>query len=314
MNQQNWDYIVARGSITKANTDREWNLLGVTVSLVALPEETPEEETEVEETKEEVTEEEAVTVSRRAETSLLTRLTWGAWRPRESMIAPKDRMRRSEHPAELLFVTLGVESITRLASQNGVRHGNYVRRVQQQARAKGRGRGTGPNIDSPLFCAAIREAGLIQEDDAIVAVDCRLPHDPQNDRYARNHTGTLPETIAGFVDNGRFKTWLQETLMKVESGIEVVVAPRGGDGVPPGRLVVAFFCKRGHHRSVAGATTFAHVLQATSDSWHPMTTHLCEQLWDVSCGTDCPKCNGRSGVRGAALAAARDEFRELMST
>ena len=77
--------------------------------------------------------------------------------------------------------------------------------------------------------------------------------------------------------------------------------------------VVAFFCKRGHHRSVAGAAIFAHVIQATSDSWYPMTTHLCEQLWDVSCGTDCPACYGRSDVRGAALAAARDDWRELMS-
>ena len=151
------------------------------------------------------------------------------------MIIPKDWMRRSDHPAELLFITLGVESITRLASQNDVRHGKYVAQVQKQARRKG---GDG--------------------------------------------------------------------------------VPPGGDGVPPGgnfsRLVVAFFCKRGHHRSVAGATIFAHVLQATSDSWYPMTTHLCEQLWDVSCDTACPACYGRSDVRGAALAAARDEWRELMST
>ena len=249
---------------------------------------------------------------------MLTKLTWGAWRPRESMIFPKDRLRRTDHPAELLFITLGVDSITRLALQNDVRRSRSVAQVQKQARAKGRGKGTGPRIDSLTFCAAIREARLIQEDDALVVVDCRLPHDPHTDLHARDHSGTLPQTIQGFVHNVAFKSWLKETLRKVESGIEAVVVPPGGDGVPPGgdfsRLVVAFFCKRGHHRSVAGATIFAHVLQATSDSWYPMTTHLCEQLWDVSCGTDCPACYNRSDVRDAALAAARDEWRELMST
>ena len=84
MNTKNWEYVVARGSITKANTDREWMDLGVTVSLVALPEETKEEETKEEETKEEETEEEAVTVLK-----LLTKLTWGAWRPREKHDLPK---------------------------------------------------------------------------------------------------------------------------------------------------------------------------------------------------------------------------------
>ena len=100
-------------------------------------------------------------------------------------------------------------------------------------------------------------------------------------------------------------------------GIDAVVVPPGGDGVPPGgdfsRLVVAFFCKRGHHRSVAGATIFAHVIQATSDSWYPMTTHLCEMLWDHCCGPDCPFCYGPSDVRDEALAAARDAWRSLMS-
>ena len=241
-----------------------------------------------------------MTVSRGEETKLLTKLTWGAWRPRESMIIPKDWLRRSDHPAELLFITLGVESTTRLASQNDVRHGKYVAQVQKQARRKG-GDGVPPGGDVSLtFCAAIREARLIQEDDAVVVVDCRLPHDPHEDLHARDHSGTLPEIIAGFVHNVGFKSWLRETLRKVESGIEAVVVPPGGDGVPPGgdgvppggnfsRLVVAFFCKRGHHRSVAGATVFAHVLQATSDSWYPMAhdhtparTAVGRQLWDVT--------------------------------
>ena len=149
-----------------------------------------------------------------------------------------------------------------------------------------------------------------------MVVDCRLPHDPHEDLHARDHSGNLPETIAGFVHNVGFKSWLRETLTKVESAIEAVTP--GRDGVPPAgnfcRLVVAFFCKRGHHRSVAGATIFAHVLQATSDTWYPMTTHLCEQLWDRGCGTACPECNGRSDERDEALAAARDAWRELMST
>ena len=45
-----------------------------------------------------------------------------------------------------------------------------------------------------------------------------------------------------------------------------------------------------------------------------MTRHLCEQLWDHHCGTDCDKCNGRSDVRDSALALARDAWRALMST
>ena len=80
MNSKNWEYVEARGSITKANADREWMELGVPVSLVALPEETKEEETKEEEMKEEKTkeeetkgemEEEAVSVSRREETICL---------------------------------------------------------------------------------------------------------------------------------------------------------------------------------------------------------------------------------------------------
>ena len=47
-----------------------------------------EEKTKEEETKGEM-EEEAVTVSRREETKLLTKLTWGAWRPREKHDLPK---------------------------------------------------------------------------------------------------------------------------------------------------------------------------------------------------------------------------------
>ena len=156
-------------------------------------------------------------------------------------------------------------------------------------------------------------------------MDCRLPHDPADIREQRNHCGTFPQTVAGFVQNEGFSNWLKDFLFKCHRLMHRIQLERGERSTGPSaslgpgsvtvsRVTMVFYCKRGHHRSVAGALIGAHLLEATVGCLAPRKVdHLCQAFWHTACGTACDRCNTRSAERTEALANARVAWAKEMA-
>ncbi len=114
-------------------------------------------------------------------------------------------------------------------------------------------------------CALREEASLPQES-IVITIDCRGFYDPQvSDR--RKHIGTFPDTVREFVAHESFPRWLtkaQEAILSVRARASTIN--------------VITYCKKGRHRSVAGAAILQHCLQETGYDVVRMS-HLHCRFW-----------------------------------
>ena len=113
------------------------------------------------------------------------------------------------------------------------------------------------------------------------------------DRSSRDHTGVHPEILRTMARDRNFPRWL-ETLRS-----DVLAAFQASNEVR-----VAFYCRKGKHRSVAGARFLEHCARA--EGWACSTTHLCSKHWKGTCRGQCAECSEKadSSVREEALLAA----------
>ena len=154
-----------------------------------------------------------------------------------------------------------------------------------------------------LVIDALVEGGILPEDpdsDRVILVDCRTFYDPS--RHGFGHLGTNAEVLQRFVANANFApmmAFLHRNLMRLRRE-------------PRRTAYFVFFCNRGRHRSVAGATLIANALEASREQ-------LCvapaleiqvlnqEVAWQGTCGGPqmCSSCRDLQ---------ARDPFHEVART
>jgi hypothetical protein len=151
-----------------------------------------------------------------------------------------------------------------------------------------------------LIEAFLKGVGVVPESHAVVCVDCRFVSDP-NLRLEKTHVGYHPTIVNDFVWHRDFRAWLRDL------GVRVAAA-----AADAGDVTVVMYCRAGCHRSVAASVIWRHVLEATSQRWHLSdTVHLSREIWQQrKCGP-CSRCAAKSEVRSAALARARQVWREI---
>ena len=142
----------------------------------------------------------------------------------------------------------------------------------------------GPAIPEGVLIRALKDAGLATDADVIRVLDCRLPNlsDPGKSKKSdrREHTGNWPETFA--------KVWdavsedFLETLASTYKN-----ALRDAKRTGAKQIIFFFYCRSGHHRSVALASGTQHLLEATEGCLRCQVVHTCDAHWWKTCGTAC---------------------------
>lgn len=153
-----------------------------------------------------------------------------------------------------------------------------LRDIAREASKHGRGQGRGPPITGRTLLFALRDAGEVSIEDTFRVFDCRLPRDPGEQKQNHFHCGSWPDTLAGCMD--------QVTPEVLRKFAEVYLDALEEALISDARIVIVFYCKAGHHRSVALATIMQHVFEA-SGLPRSEIRNTCETLWWKSCGTSC---------------------------
>jgi len=114
--------------------------------------------------------------------------------------------------------------------------------------------------------------------------DVRLFCDPSS----RGHIGVHPEILKTMASNRHFPGWLGDLRKEVFRAFQ-----------KSWEIHVAFYCRSGKHRSVAGARFLEHC--AKTEGWMCCQNHLCRDRWRHTCRGLCAECNEQFPNR------ARDE-------
>ena len=144
-----------------------------------------------------------------------------------------------------------------------------------------------PAISEDIFKQALRDAGLATVDDVVRVVDCRLAklHDPGKQPGSEvgeilYHCGTWPDTFSTFCD--AITPDDLENLSRT-----YVSALQEAQREQATQVIIFFYCKSGHHRSVAMATVLQHLLEATKGCLRSEVINTCESQWWQNCGASC---------------------------
>ena len=106
------------------------------------------------------------------------------------------------------------------------------------------------------------------------------------------HIGEHPEILWRMLQHPHFPTWLRNVVYEVRQLLH-----------SRGHARVAFFCRAGRHRSIAGAWFLHHVSETMG--WQCMVSHLSKQDWKGTCPEQCSACRpGPSDLRDQALRRA----------
>ena len=144
-------------------------------------------------------------------------------------------------------------------------------------------------------------ANWAEDDDEVVAVDCRDFHDPDRHSHCEadadaNHLGFHHSAMKGLIKNGA-RVWRQHLYRKEDVSLgdwvsEFVLAPLwdaivkvrqpAGSAAQQKKIVVVFFCKWGHHRSVALQTSFLNAMPSVPWLELKDASHLAAQHWTWS--------------------------------
>jgi hypothetical protein len=124
----------------------------------------------------------------------------------------------------------------------------------------------------------------------IVPVDCRMFFDPAGHT---GHVGLHSRVVEGVVRHPEFAAWMAGVVRGIDSHVQEAAS----QGTPARglRVVVAFYCKSGRHRSVAAASLVAGCI-ATSDFERlglvfGDTTHLARGFWGGRMCNGCAECH-----------------------
>ncbi len=168
------------------------------------------------------------------------------------------------------------------------------------AQGRGRGRGHGPEIPSQVVTAAFSQIGLLPPDETLLAIDCRGFADPQRILTRVNHIGAWPQHVQSFVAHREFRPWLLEARRRIRAELQ------------SGRVVlnIATFCKKGRHRSVAGALLLRHCLEQAEGAVVITHRHLADPFWCRYTCDNCFECRELSPVRSAAMSQALVVWRQ----
>ena len=131
----------------------------------------------------------------------------------------------------------------------------------------------------------------MSETSKVYDMDCRKFHDPHGET---RHIGWHPSIVVGLVQHRKFAGFLQGLRPVIEKMLtKYVVVP-----------VLALWCNKGRHRSVAMSVILGHCLEAMGVT--AMTFHLAQDSWHRgSCGGEgCKACLAKSAVKDKALASA----------
>ncbi len=151
------------------------------------------------------------------------------------------------------------------------------------------------NVEEALIVESLAQANFLRrgEHDCVVVIDCRELSDPRSgDRY---HCGTPPRILHGFVSHRNFPGWLDRTMRCISRNLSP----------GPGTLHVIFYCAKGRHRSVAGASVVLHLFEGTRGAVRPSgMTHTSREYWSRYCDA-CAECTRPPSLRNDALASVR---------
>ena len=130
-----------------------------------------------------------------------------------------------------------------------------------------------------VLIRALIHAGLATDYDVIRVLDSRLPHlpDPSWNVDRKHHTGTYPETFKEVWGTVRDR-WLKDFIWMYKDALSEAHKKNAK------RVIFFFYCKSGHHRSVALAYGMQHLLEATHGCLRPKVINTCEELWWTDCG------------------------------
>jgi len=106
--------------------------------------------------------------------------------------------------------------------------------------------------------------------------DVRDFGDPQSGSL-RGHIGVHPEILQRFLASGVWSKWIYELKARVNEEL------KGADDIG-----VAFYCKAGKHRSVAGARFLEHFVKRMGCDC--VVEHLCKKDWKSTCKGNCEEC------------------------
>jgi len=137
-----------------------------------------------------------------------------------------------------------------------------------------------------------------EDDDEVVAVDCRDFHDPDRHSHCKadadaNHLGFHHSVMKGLIKNGA-RVWRPHLHRKVDVPLgdwasEFVLAPlwnaimkvrkEAGSAARQKNVVMVFFCKWGRHRSVALQTCFLKAMPFVPWLELKNASHLAAHSW-----------------------------------
>ena len=120
--------------------------------------------------------------------------------------------------------------------------------------------------------------------------DVDIFHDARqfNDRTCTRHIGIHPKILQNITWNDSFPGWLESLRADIVGVFERFSS-----------ITVAFYCRSGTHRSVAGAYILEYI--AKMEGWTTSTQHLCEAQWQRTCRGQCKECSLGNTVREEAL-------------
>merc|ERR1712060_399376 len=110
--------------------------------------------------------------------------------------------------------------------------------------------------------------------------DVRGFGDPQSGSL-RGHIGVHPDILQRFLASGMFSEWVYDLKWKVTEAF------KSADDIG-----VAFYCKAGKHRSVAGARFLEHFVKRMG--YDCKVEHLCKNTWKSTCKGNCEECSEQS--------------------
>ena len=120
--------------------------------------------------------------------------------------------------------------------------------------------------------------------------DVRTFHDP--DCEWNRHIGAHPEILHRMTTSPGFRYFLRDVRREVLSAFRSRQALR-----------VAFYCKRGRHRSVAASRVLKHI--GTMEGWDVTCVDLCTHAWYTTCKGECQACCEENDDQRRRLALLR---------
>ncbi|MCP4243295.1 MAG: hypothetical protein GY772_22285 [bacterium] len=139
-------------------------------------------------------------------------------------------------------------------------------------------------------------------------IDCRPLHDPEGTRRRRgdvNHIGTDEHNLSRIVESPKFPRLWTDFVTGVTHAIQQVHGVGGSapSAAPdPPTLVVAFFCRKGRHRSVACAWLAEQLFierRCVVEVWHAM-----RDFWQLGTCNECRACAAGGPAKQAAFERA----------